>query len=600
MVKKEARKVVLKDAQGGYLVPVIDPADKGGSGLEICDIGMALYVDETKGLRRYLNGQIVDINTNTQAFLNRLLQIKTTNPELFTTESNWQSEATLNIDGCVYKFVLNYSGDSVVSVRLPKYPDYVEINAGGTLPVVGNGTSLGLTDGTSTRGITQGGGTPYTNIFVTSNAETGIVGQSTTAVPAAFSALKFIGVTTDATKSGIETTLKQTKLKLKYFIQIATGSETENNIINDIELNNPYSLFECKYSDHELFNLSWLVSNGSYNGSNAVHPSAYQALLVENNAEVAIGSTVTLPIGTKYTKQGLSVKLSTDSGITDEDFVVNPTDETFRPPIKPRNLNNTRYLIETGEQDGISYRIYCDGYCEQWGRTGLIADAATVNISLLKTYINTDYNIILGSIYENDNAYVSAEAVLRNTQTASGFTLVSRGAHNGGRYIFWKTCSYLAEGEYTPLTDNILLYYYVGETVQNANLIDAGRIGEQLAGKADKTEVAPLKTSYIVDTYINGTSGYRIYSDGYCEQWGQSTTTNGSVSITFVKPFKTIVGGSSAILNSAASFTSVLNLTTTGCTLAAGRWGSSGSIVGTGTNVPVAWVIYGYLADGQY
>ena len=31
MVKKEARKVVLKDAQGGYLVPVIDPADKGGS-----------------------------------------------------------------------------------------------------------------------------------------------------------------------------------------------------------------------------------------------------------------------------------------------------------------------------------------------------------------------------------------------------------------------------------------------------------------------------------------------------------------------------------------------------------------------------------------
>ena len=51
----------------------------GGSGLEICDIGIALYVDETKGLRRYLNGQIVDINTNTQAFLNILLQIQTTN-----------------------------------------------------------------------------------------------------------------------------------------------------------------------------------------------------------------------------------------------------------------------------------------------------------------------------------------------------------------------------------------------------------------------------------------------------------------------------------------------------------------------------------------
>ena len=31
----------------------------------------------------------------------------------------------------------------------------------------------------------------------------------------------------------------------------------------------------------------------------------------------------------------------------------------------------------------------------------------------------------------------------------------------------------------------LTLYFYVGETVQNANLIDAGRIGEQLANKVD-------------------------------------------------------------------------------------------------------------------
>ena len=54
--------------------------NKSDSGLEVCDIGMALYVDETKGLRRYLNGQIVDINTNTQAFLNRLKEITTLHP----------------------------------------------------------------------------------------------------------------------------------------------------------------------------------------------------------------------------------------------------------------------------------------------------------------------------------------------------------------------------------------------------------------------------------------------------------------------------------------------------------------------------------------
>ena len=117
---------------------------------------------------------------------------------------------------------------------------------------------------------------------------------------------------------------------------------------------------------------------------------------------------------------------------------------------------------------------------------------------------------------------------------------------------------------------------------------------EQVAivfGRHMRAEFAFLKKLY--------TQG-GIWSDGYCEQWGQSTTANGSVDITFVKPFKTVVCGSSAILSSAAHFTSVMTLTTTGCSVLAGHWGSSGALKGTGTNVPVAWVIYGYLADGQY
>ena len=52
-----------------------DKIDASLGSLEICDIGMALYVDETKGKRRYLNGQIVDRNTNTEAFFTRLKDI---------------------------------------------------------------------------------------------------------------------------------------------------------------------------------------------------------------------------------------------------------------------------------------------------------------------------------------------------------------------------------------------------------------------------------------------------------------------------------------------------------------------------------------------
>ena len=378
----------------------------GGSGLEIGDIGMALYVDEKKWLRRYLNGQILDRNKKTEAFFTRLQEITTLHPSLLCTEEEWQSEATLNVDGCVYKFVLNYdsTGTNVVSVRLPKYPDYVEINAGGTLPVVGNGLCLGITNGSGTAGFYHyQANSAYVDVE-TSRYGTPVGGSVGDAAGTLYGGL---GVTTDPTKSGIQTTLKQTKLKMRYFIQIATGSETENNIINEIELNNPFSLFDSKYSDHELNNLSWLKSEGQWNAK-AVYQTAYDKLLKVYN-------------GTE-TVQGLSVKLSTGT-YTDYDFVLNTADETFRLPLK----NHTA-------DDGNSV---------------------------------------------------------------------------------------------------LTLYFYVGETVQNANLIDAGRIGEQLANKQDKLSRYPIEIS----NKSLMPSWYVVYSDGWCEQGGLTSSAKGTKTINLLKQY---------------------------------------------------------------
>ena len=464
----------------------------GSSGLEIGDISMALYVDETKGLRRYLNGQIVDINTNTQAFLNRLLEIKNTNPDYFTTEDNWQSEALLNIDGCVYKFVLNYAsdGETVVSVRLPKYPDYVEINAGGTLPVVGNGMTLGITNGSDTAGFYH---YQANSAFV--NVETSRYGTPVGGSVADHAGTLYggLGVTTDPTKSGLETTLNQTKLKMRYFIQIATGSETENNIINEIELNNPFSLFDSKYSDHELNNLSWLKSEGQWNAK-AVYPTAYDKLLKVYN-------------GTE-TVDGLSVKLSTET-YTDYDFVLNTAEETFRLPLS----NNQRFVIETGN----GYRIWSDGYCHQQG----FANGDGAIVSLFKTLKDNKYHINLGG-GNSEGWGVAPHSFTFYNVTASSLQIKMEEAStlSGSMNCLWDVYGYLAEGEYTPPK----LYYYVGETVQNANLIDAGRIGEQLAS---------LTT--VVETYQNGTSWYRVWSDGWCEQGGYSTSSN--IIITLLKTY---------------------------------------------------------------
>ena len=259
--------------------------ENAGAGLEICDIGIALYVDETKGLRRYLNGQIVDVNTNTQAFLNRLLQIQTTNPDYFTDEDTWQAEALLNIDGCVYKFVLNYAddGETVVSVRLPKYPDYVEINSiNSTAPVsvYGSGMTLGLTNGNQDN----------LGLFNWSDSSLSAVTQRGTLPVSRSSSQVYsnagLGVTTDPVKSGLVGTANlstsQTKLKMRYFIQIATGQETQADITNEIELNNPFFFGMYQYFEAEPNNLSWLKSAGQWN-SKAVYPDYYNWLLQEKN-----------------------------------------------------------------------------------------------------------------------------------------------------------------------------------------------------------------------------------------------------------------------------------------------------------------------------
>lgn len=74
------------------------------------------------------------------------------------------------------------------------------------------------------------------------------------------------------------------------------------------------------------------------------------------------------------------------------------------------------------------------------------------------------------------------------------------------------------------------------------------RISEVLNGKLDlgcmNSNIYTPKgldangTRTVVETYINGTSGYRVWSDGYCEQWG--ITIGSGTTVTLLKTFANI------------------------------------------------------------
>lgn len=69
--------------------------------------------------------------------------------------------------------------------------------------------------------------------------------------------------------------------------------------------------------------------------------------------------------------------------------------------------------------------------------------------------------------------------------------------------------------------------------------INTGEILEALNDKMDRDgHNVQSPTAFIVETYSNGTDWYRIWSDGWCEQGGRTTSYSGTgyQTITLLKP----------------------------------------------------------------
>ena len=434
----------------------------------IGDIGIApLGIDETQNKRRYLNGQVIS-QAQFVSFTNKIKAAIQLTPSLATSETNWQAEVTNSKLGQCGKFVID---DTAGTIRLPKV---VNIQGLQDLSLLGGIKAESLPNITGELGINAGDNTTGAFGFIR-NAFGYTLNDNNNDYRTTFNASRSSSTYQD------NAPVQQEAVQYPYFIQVATGSETENNIINDIELNNPYSLFDSKYSDHELNNLSWLKSEGQWNAK-ATYPTAYDKLLKVYN-------------GTE-TVEGLSVKLSTET-YTDYDFVLNTADETFRLPLLDgsESLPSETKIKQTfGTDFNLPYNafVWVSAYSSDANSDGV-----------LKVILPGD--TVTHTIWQHDTGY--------NIYTSPLMPKGTKVITSGGT-------GYLGVG-YHKAQGNGSLYYYVGETVQNANLIDAGRIGEQLATKTDILQAsgAGMPSNKYIDltlgasgsTYIAPANGYILF-----------------------------------------------------------------------------------------
>jgi hypothetical protein len=114
---------------------------------------------------------------------------------------------------------------------------------------------------------------------------------------------------------------------------------------------------------------------------------------------------------------------------------------------------------------------------------------------------------------------------------SGGYTLGILGVTQDPR--FSGLISNLAE---IKTSSNCYYYIVVATSIKTDIEIDIGEVTTDLDQKVDKDDL--MEVQCIVDSYSDGYSWYRLWSDGWCEQGGLTTAVAGTKSIALFKPYR--------------------------------------------------------------
>lgn len=169
-----------------------------------------------------LDGALIQGSGVYSAFVTYIAGLVSTYPDLFTTEANWQNAITQY--GVCGKFVYNSTNNTV---RLPKYSNKI-FTGEGTAPVIGNGKTLGFTNGTQNGGMFCRGNYQNNELFSTNYFNVD-VGSHQTYGDFFATDESAIGVTSDPSKSGLIAQLSDIRTSLDgyYYIVVATSTKTD-------------------------------------------------------------------------------------------------------------------------------------------------------------------------------------------------------------------------------------------------------------------------------------------------------------------------------------------------------------------------------------
>jgi hypothetical protein len=309
---------------------------------------------------------------------------------------------------------------------------------------------------------------------------------------------------------------------VKKLLYICVGNtESTSSVTDVVEVttteNDTTPLFTGMYFDFTPNNVSWLKA-GEQKNSGGVYTFCYNELVNELTTpkyNLKVINEADMIVGVDYS----------------EYWKINQDEMMFTTPSIAGLFPNNRILVakkEPTDSDTTWYNLYSDGWLEQGGQIVPNGTNQDVIITFLKPFADTNY--MFGKT-NNNNYTTNYQAKYLNNgfdYTVNSVTVGVANEELGNNR--WQACGYAEIPTVSEYTENVNLYFKVANAVQNLELLNAGEVMEAVADKISRQDCP----AYITETYQNGTSWYRIWSDGWCEQGGFGNNVN---TITLLKSF---------------------------------------------------------------
>ena len=239
-------------------------------------------------------------------------------------------------------------------------------------------------------------------------------------------------------------------------------------------------------------------------------------------------------------------------------FLIDTTNRAFRLPF----VSTERMIVKKIVDGKENCTIYSDGFCEQYGVSASGVSSSTVTFRVPFIDVNYTVSIIVTEETATDTGGIASGLMISNIAPES-FRISQRTAD----IPYWSAKGMVAIIPPSQYTENVALYFKLGNVFVNEDQMDATAI----SNKVDEIRNAWADADYVVESYNDGTSWYRLYKSGWIEQGSEYVGTSSGFQTITILPMRdtnywvsTQRCGTTGNTNSTSlAYQQAINLTTT-------------------------------------